>query len=46
MLCASAANTFVVFRGAEVPVCRMHESMYLRWGDDAAAKAELLWGWR
>ena len=46
MLCASEANTVVVFRGARVPVCRMHESMYQRWGDEAEANAELLWGWR
>ena len=46
MLCASEANTSVVFRGADVPVCRMHESMYQRWGDDAEANAEFLWGWR
>jgi hypothetical protein len=45
MLCASEANTAVVFGGVEVPVCRMHESMYQRWGDEAEANAELLWGW-
>jgi len=45
MLCASEANTFVVFRGVEVPVCRMHESMYARWGEQAEANARLLWGW-
>jgi hypothetical protein len=45
MLCASEANTVVVFRAAEVPVCRMHESMYARWADQAEANAELRWGW-
>jgi hypothetical protein len=45
MLCASEANTLVVFQGSKVPVCRMHERMYARWGDRAEANARLLWGW-
>jgi hypothetical protein len=45
MLCASMAKTTVIFRGAEVPVCRMHEKAYARWGVDAEGKAASLWGW-
>ena len=41
--CASAA--FVPYRGAEVPVCRIHEQAYAKWGVDAEGNAALLWGW-
>jgi hypothetical protein len=43
MLCASIANTFVLFREFSVPVCRIHERMFGRWGDDAEQNAETLW---
>jgi hypothetical protein len=33
-----------VFRGVEVPVCRMHESAYVRWGVDTEGNAALRWG--
>jgi hypothetical protein len=45
VLCASMASTSVRFRGREVAVCGMHERVYARWGSDAEASAELLWGW-
>jgi hypothetical protein len=45
-LCASLANTTVRFHGRDVPVCRMHEATYGRWGDEAEAKAEELWEWK
>jgi hypothetical protein len=45
LLCASRAKTVVEFAGREVPVCRMHEATYLRWGSDAEEKAIELWGW-
>ena len=35
MLCASSASTVVRFHGSEVPVCRIHDAKYARWGDDA-----------
>jgi hypothetical protein len=44
-LCASIANTDVSFRGTQVPVCRMHQATYVRWGDDAERNAVELWGW-
>jgi hypothetical protein len=46
LLCASRAKTFVEFDGRAVPVCRMHEATYLRWGTDAEEKAIELWGWK
>jgi hypothetical protein len=46
VLCASMANTTVRFRGREVPVCEIHARTFARWGDEAEANAELLWGWR
>jgi hypothetical protein len=45
VLCASMASTSVRFRGRDVPVCHMHERVYARWGVDAEANAERLWGW-
>jgi hypothetical protein len=45
-LCASLSNTSVRFRERDVPVCRMHEATYARWGDEAEAKAEELWEWK
>jgi hypothetical protein len=45
MLCASTACTTVVFYGREVPVCRIHEAKYERWGDDAEEQAVLQWDW-
>jgi hypothetical protein len=45
MLCASSASTVVEHRGRQVPVCRIHEAKYARWGDAAAAHAETQWGW-
>ena len=46
MLCASSASTAVLFHGVEVPVCRIHDTKYTRWGDDAEIEAVLQWGWR
>jgi hypothetical protein len=45
-LCASVANTAVPFLGVEVPVCRMHEATYARWGADAEVRALERWGWQ
>jgi hypothetical protein len=45
LLCASAANSIVLFRGAQVSVCRMHEKAYVRWGVGAEENAALFWGW-
>jgi hypothetical protein len=45
VLCASNANTSVSFRGVHVPVCRMHEAAFARWGSEAEAKAASLWAW-
>jgi hypothetical protein len=45
VLCASLANTTVRFHGRDVPVCRMHEATYGRWGADAEQKANELWEW-
>jgi hypothetical protein len=46
MLCASLANSSVTFGGADIPVCRMHEATYVRWGDDAEANARARWAWQ
>jgi hypothetical protein len=32
-------------RGSEVPVCRIHEKAYTRWGADAEGQATCQWGW-
>jgi hypothetical protein len=45
MLCASLASTVVRFHGVEVPVCRIHDAKYARWGADAETQAELQWAW-
>ena len=45
MLCASSASTVVCFHGSEVPVCRIHDAKFARWGDDAEVEAVLQWGW-
>ena len=45
MLCASTACTTVAFFGSEIPVCRIHEAKYARWGDDAEEQAVLHWDW-
>ena len=45
LLCASRAKTEVEFDGRMVPVCRMHEATYVRWGADAEQNAVALWGW-
>ena len=45
MLCASSASTVVPFHGLAVPVCRIHDAKYARWGDDAEVEAILQWGW-
>jgi hypothetical protein len=45
MLCASSACTTVMFFGSEIPVCRIHEAKYQRWGADAEEQAALQWGW-
>jgi hypothetical protein len=45
MLCASCACTVVSFRGAAIPVCRIHEKKYARWGATAEEQAMLLWDW-
>jgi hypothetical protein len=45
MLCASSASTVVCFHGVEMPVCRIHDAKYARWGGDAEAQAALHWAW-
>jgi hypothetical protein len=45
LLCASLTSGAVAFLGGEVPVCRIHEKMYLRWGAGAEASAREAWGW-
>jgi hypothetical protein len=45
VLCASYANTLVAFRGANVPVCRIHEATYVRWDGQADVNASLQWAW-
>ena len=45
MLCASTACTAVTFRGYAVPVCRIHETKYARWGAAAEELAASQWGW-
>jgi hypothetical protein len=44
-LCASIAKTEVEFCDQLVPVCRMHEATYARWGDTAERNAIELWRW-
>lgn len=45
VLCASLANTTVRYHGRDMPVCRMHEATYERWGASAEEKAADLWKW-
>jgi hypothetical protein len=45
MLCASNASTTVLFRGVELPVCRMHAATYARWESEAEWNAAALWAW-
>ena len=45
VLCASVANTEVMFYGRRVAVCRIHRATYERWGDAAEERAIELWGW-
>jgi hypothetical protein len=45
MLCASNANAAVRFGAALIPVCRMHEATFARWGRGAEANARERWGW-
>jgi hypothetical protein len=45
MLCASNANAAVRFGAVLIPVCRMHEATFARWGRDADANAHARWGW-
>jgi hypothetical protein len=45
MLCASAASAVVLFCGLSVAVCRIHETMYQRWGAAAEERAGTVWGW-
>ena len=45
MLCASTAREEVAFHGLSVAVCRIHSSMYARWGDAAERQAMTIWGW-
>jgi hypothetical protein len=46
LLCASIANTEVLFYGRAVAVCRIHRATYERWGAMAEERAIELWGWR
>jgi len=45
MLCASSACTVVAFRGMVIPVCRIHEKKFVRWGPIAEEQAVLEWDW-
>jgi hypothetical protein len=45
MLCASEANSVVRYADVDVPVCKMHEATYARWGVSAWANASERWGW-
>jgi hypothetical protein len=45
MLCASSACTTIEYRGVAMPVCRIHEAKYQRWGAQAEENAESQWGW-
>jgi hypothetical protein len=46
VLCASVANTDVVFCGRRVAVCRIHRATYERFGEAAEERAIELWGWQ
>ena len=45
MRCASAANCVIRFEALDVPVCRIHEATFARWGASAADNARVRWGW-
>ncbi|HEV7566645.1 MAG TPA: hypothetical protein VGO31_11865 [Microbacteriaceae bacterium] len=45
LLCASAADSFVIHGGVEMPVCGIHRKTHARWGADAVWKAAYLWAW-
>ena len=45
MRCASGSNCVVRFEAIDVPVCRIHEATFLRWGASAAENARARWGW-
>jgi hypothetical protein len=44
-LCASIANSHVDYLARLVPVCRIHQAAYARWGVEAERLALELWGW-
>lgn len=46
VLCASAANSEVVFCGRQVAVCRIHQRTYDRWGAAAEQQAIEFWEWQ
>lgn len=43
--CANNARTAVRFYGRDVPVCKIHESIFSGWGDAAEMHAQTSWGW-
>jgi hypothetical protein len=45
MRCASMANCAIRFEALDVPVCRIHEATFARWGAGAVANARARWGW-
>jgi hypothetical protein len=45
MRCASAANCVIRFEALDIPVCRIHEATFARWGASAADNARSRWGW-
>jgi hypothetical protein len=45
MRCASMANSVVRFEAVNIPVCRIHEATFARWGTAGAANARARWGW-
>jgi hypothetical protein len=45
MLCANAGNSVVHFEALDVPVCKLHEATFTRWGLDADDLARTRWGW-
>jgi hypothetical protein len=45
MQCATNTSSNVVFAGACMAVCRIHQAVYLRWGVAAEAQAVERWGW-
>jgi hypothetical protein len=45
MRCASMANCVIRFEALDIPVCRIHEATFARWGTAGAANARARWGW-